>query len=243
MIKISILYSKPFLKRLYLIYKKLKISAGDDAKVLLECDNIRKKYGKKEVLKGAGLTVRSGELAGLTGENGSGKSTLLRCILNLDRSYLGKVHIAGSTGYCPQENYLRLQYTVKEHMDLMAAIVAGGKQGRKQKAVFPGEPGFIDELFENFKLTGYKKTLIGCLSSGTYQKLKFITALISNPDLIILDEPYDGFDWDMYLLFWQVIDGLKARGSGVLLVSHFIHDFERFDIIYKLNEGKIAHAR
>ncbi|HOV13758.1 MAG TPA: ABC transporter ATP-binding protein [Spirochaetota bacterium] len=198
----------------------------NEDKILCSCENIRFSYGNKNILKDCSIEIRKGELIGLIGENGSGKSTLLRCILSLEKIKSGNIFISGKIGYCPQENYLYKRYTLMEHINLIGTIL-------KNKA----SDDFVNELLEKFKLNKYKNTLIEHLSSGTYQKLKFITSLISKPDIIILDEPYDGFDWEMYQMFWSVIEKLKTEGAGILLVSHFIHDFEKFDRIYQLQEG------
>ena len=195
--------------------------------ILCSSKNIKFSYGKNEILKNCSVEIQKGELIGLIGENGSGKSTLLKCILNLEKIREGNVFINGKIGYCPQENYLYQRYTLLEHVNLISSIIF-------KKDV---NNDFINELLEKFKLSKYKNTLIEHLSSGTYQKLKFITSLISKPDIIILDEPYDGFDWEMYQMFWMVIEKLKLESVGILLVSHFIHDFEKFDRIYQLKEG------
>ncbi|OHD05354.1 MAG: hypothetical protein A2086_10290 [Spirochaetes bacterium GWD1_27_9] len=200
---------------------------------LCSCKNIIFSYGKNEILKDCSIEIKKGELIGLIGENGSGKSTLLKCILNLEKIKEGDVFINGKIGYCPQENYLYQRYTLLEHVNLISSIIFKKNTNND----------FINELLERFKLSKYKNILIEHLSSGTYQKLKFITSLISKPDIIILDEPYDGFDWEMYQMFWMVIEKLKLEGAGILLVSHLIHDFEKFDRIYQIKEGVTYNAK
>jgi ABC-2 type transport system ATP-binding protein len=76
-----------------------------DAEIRCLCGGLRKKYGRREVLKGCSLSVSSGELIGVTGENGSGKSTLVRCLLGFTRPSSGEVWIDPSVGYCPQDNF------------------------------------------------------------------------------------------------------------------------------------------
>ncbi len=92
------------------------------------------------------------------------------------------------------------------------------------------------------KLQTYLDTLIGDLSSGTYQKVKLISSLYHRPRLLLLDEPYDGFDWQMYQEFWKITAELVSSGSGILMISHFIYDFEKFDRIYEIKGGKIEKA-
>jgi len=87
------------------------------------------------------------------------------------------------------------------------------------------------------------RTSIGDLSSGTYQKVKFLTSIYHSPRLIILDEPYDGFDWRMYLVFWEIIEELKSQGAAILMISHLIYDREKFDRIYELKEGRFEKTK
>jgi len=206
----------------------------DTNSTLLECFGIKKSFGKKEVLKNINIKINKGELVGLIGENGSGKSTLLRCILNMVDFNEGTVFGKPSIGYCPQENYLFSKYTLIEHINLFLSIL------RKTKNQ---DVDFISKMLYDFKLVSHKDTMIEHLSSGTYQKLKFITSFLNDPDLIILDEPYDGFDWEMYNTFWKYIETLKKQGKGILLVSHFLHDFEKFDRIYEIKEGTSINAK
>ncbi len=187
-----------------------------------------KSYQSNQILRGCTIDVHQGELVGLVGENGSGKSTLVRCLLGFTRPSRGRVWVTSSVGYCPQENYLNRRITVEEHLRLMSLIYARNYQVDDQ---------FVRMLLEKLKLVPYLQTRIGHLSSGTYQKVKVVTAIAHRPSMIFLDEPCDGFDWAMYMIFWELMGLIKTTGSAALMVSHMVYDRERFDRIYQLQEG------
>jgi ABC-2 type transport system ATP-binding protein len=201
-----------------------------------EADNIRcscsalyKSYGRVRVLEGVDLTVRAGETVGLVGENGSGKSTLVACLTGFVRPTRGKAWIDPSTGYCPQDQYLSRRITTEEHFRLMSDI----HRGRD-----PRQEEFLESLIGRMKLNAARQKQIGHLSSGTYQKVKFVTAVMQKPKLLVLDEPTDGFDWAMYEMFWQIIAEAKGWGGTVLMVSHLLYNREKFDKIFEMNNGQ-----
>jgi ABC-type multidrug transport system ATPase subunit len=197
------------------------------------CEGLVKSYRRRPVLAGCSLAVNAGEVVGLVGENGSGKSTLVRCLLGFARPDAGEAWVDPSSGYCPQEPYLHPRLTVDEHLDLACRIY-----GRTH----PVDRAFVDRVVERLRLAPWRGERIERLSGGTTQKLKFATAILHRPAMVILDEPTDGFDWTMYLAFWEVMAELRAAGSAALVVSHLILDRERFDRIYELAGGRCVPA-
>lgn len=191
---------------------------------------LRYSYGRREVLRGCDLAVHRGQVVGLSGENGSGKSTLVKCLLGFARPSAGAIAITRSVAYCPQENYLHHAYTVAEHLELVSSL--------RRTARAP-DPAFLEHATDTLKLRGYLGYTIGTLSGGTYQKVKLLTALLHHPRLLVLDEPTDGFDWTMYLVFWDLVGELVAEGTGILMISHLLLDRDRFDRIYELAEGRL----
>ncbi len=182
-----------------------------------------------EVLRGANLEVRPGELVGLVGENGSGKSTLMKIVVGLVNSDHGSLERRGRLGYCPQIPLLYEKLTVAEHFELFARAydLAPG-------AATQAEASLLEEL----QFTKYVRYRVEDLSGGTRQKLNLALALMHEPDLLLLDEPYTGFDWETYLRFWTM--GAKRRDAGmaILIVSHFVSERERLDRVYDLREGR-----
>jgi ABC-2 type transport system ATP-binding protein len=182
-----------------------------------------------EVLRGASLDVGPGELVGLVGENGSGKSVLMKIIVGLLAGDGGEVSLAGSLGYCPQEPLVWEKLTVSEHFRLFAEAYELGDD----RAAAARER-LLDEL-QFARYTGYR---VEELSGGTKQKLNLALALMHEPELLLLDEPYAGFDWETYVRFWEMAEERRAAGMGILIVSHLLAERERLSRVYTLRDGR-----
>jgi ABC-2 type transport system ATP-binding protein len=182
-----------------------------------------------EVLRGASLEVRPGELVGLVGENGSGKSTLMQVVVGLLGRDAGTVALDGRLGYCPQRPLLWDKLTVAEHFELFAtayALDAGAARGAR------------DALLDELGFARYLGYRVEDLSGGTRQKLNLALALLHEPRLLLLDEPYAGFDWETYLRFWELAERRRAEGMGILIVSHLLTERERLTRVYELRDGR-----
>jgi ABC-2 type transport system ATP-binding protein len=181
------------------------------------------------VLRGADVKLHPGEIVGLVGENGSGKSTLMKILVgSIDRD-TGTIVKSGTIGYCPQEPILYERLTSDEHFDLF-----GRAYGMRDWTVASAR----DDIYETLGFGEWRDTRVEELSGGTRAKLNLGLALLPDPDVLLLDEPYAGFDWDTYQRFWQLTRGRRDAGRSLLIISHFITDAERFDRIYDLVEGK-----
>jgi ABC-type multidrug transport system ATPase subunit len=182
-----------------------------------------------EVLRGASLMVCRGELVGLVGENGSGKSTLMQIVVGLLARDGGSVWQEGRVGYCPQQPMVWEKLTVQEHFELFARAYGLDEAQRESAA-----GGMLAELqFERYR--GYR---VEELSGGTRQKLNLALALMHEPRVLLLDEPYSGFDWETYLRFWEMAQRRRDDGMGILIVSHMITERERLDRVYELRDGQ-----
>jgi len=182
-----------------------------------------------QVLSGADIHVSAGELVGLVGENGSGKSTLMGIIVGMLARDSGEVQRPERLGYCPQTPMLWEKLTVDEHFELFARAY-DLRQDAQERAV----NGLLEELqFERYR--GYR---VGELSGGTRQKLNLALALMHEPDLLLLDEPYSGFDWETYVRFWEMSERRRDAGMGILIVSHLLAERERLDRVYELRDGR-----
>jgi ABC-type multidrug transport system ATPase subunit len=200
---------------------------------LLRVEDLAKRYGRRTVFGGVSFCLVESGITGVFGENGSGKTTLLKCLLGIEAHQRGSVWTVERPGYCPQENYLNPRYTVEEHLGFAASIYG---------TVGPLEEGYPASLLDRFRLRPCLKQRISTLSGGTYQKVKFVTSILDRPRLVLLDEPYDGFDWRMYEAFWEVLAQLRAAGAAVLLVTHFAFDRARFDALLSLEGGTLVGA-
>ena len=183
------------------------------------------------VLKGATLDVRAGELVGLVGENGSGKSTLMQIVVGLLRRDAGELERPDRLGYCPQIPMVWEKLTVDEHFELFARAY-GLNDEASERAV----SGLLEEL----QFAKYRSYRIEELSGGTRQKLNLALSLMHEPELLLLDEPYSGFDWETYVKFWEMSERRRDAGMGILIVSHLLAERERLDRMYELCEGRIC---
>lgn len=182
-----------------------------------------------KVLRGASLHVDAGELVGLVGENGSGKSTLMQIIVGLLARDGGLVDRPPRLGYCPQLPLLWDKLTVAEHFELFA-------QAYRLDAIAAraSRDALLDEL-QFAKYVGYR---VEALSGGTRQKLNLALALLHDPQLLLLDEPYSGFDWETYLRFWEMAERRRGEGMGILIVSHLLAERDRLTRVYELRDGR-----
>ncbi|GAA0394135.1 ABC transporter ATP-binding protein [Streptomyces luteireticuli] len=191
--------------------------------------NVHHSYGRRPVLRGIDLTLRPGTVAGIVGENGAGKTTLLRILSGELAPDRGTVVHTGRLGYCPQHVMLNDALTVRQHLDFFEAAYGLGDLDRAR------------DIMGSLRLTGYDDERAGVLSGGTRQKLNLTLALMHDPHVLLLDEPYQGFDWDTYRRFWDLTGALRASGRSVLVVSHLAHDAARLDELWRLHDG-LLHA-
>ena len=183
------------------------------------------------VLKGASLEVNAGELVGLVGENGSGKSTLMQIIVGLLRRDAGDVDRPARLGYCPQVPMLWDKLTVDEHFALFASAYDLDEDQASQS---------VDALLAELDFAKYRGYRIEELSGGTRQKLNLALSLMHEPELLLLDEPYSGFDWETYLRFWEMSERRRDDGMAILIVSHLLAERERLDRMFEIRDGKVC---
>lgn len=201
------------------------------AQPILEARGVSCAFRRRSVLREASLTVAGGTIAGIVGENGTGKTTLLRILAGLIAPDRGEVNVVGRLGYCPQDAELFQLLTVHEHLRLFAGALE-----------LTGWEDEAERLMARLFLQPYRDTLVREASGGTRQKLNLALALLGDPEVLLLDEPYAAFDWQTYLAFWEVAAELRARGKVVLLVSHLVHDRERIDQLWALSDGVLQCA-
>lgn len=194
---------------------------------LLQAQKIKKSYRKNNVLHGVNLTIEPGTLVGVVGENGSGKSTLLKILAGELKADEGSVQVSGSIGYCPQQPIVNKSLTVIEHLDYFKA------------AYHVQDMSYAEHLLDELHYRKFENERAENLSGGTRQKLNLTLALMNQPSILLLDEPYQGFDWETYLRFWSIVEELKKSGKAVVVISHLIFERKKFDHILHLQEGRI----
>ena len=205
--------------------------------VVLRLTNVSARRGGRTVLSGISLTIHRSEVVAVVGANGAGKSTLLQLCAGLLRASGGSIERTPNFGYAPQLDSLAPLLTVDEHLRLFGAA-RGIRQGR---SVSTGH-----RLLTRLGWTARGDQTAGTLSGGTQQKLNVALAQLNAPDLLLLDEPYQGLDALAYEDLWALISAWRASGAGVLLVTHLLRDVDLVDRVIELpapqeNAGRTIH--
>ena len=175
--------------------------------------DLRKAYGKYEVLRGVSLDLRPGTIHGLVGGNGAGKTTLLHCLYGLIGDYAGTVRettglsLRQHTGLLPYEPYFYPRLTGREYLEF--SLRARGRPlvdlaGWNELLELP-----LDQYAEAY-------------SAGMKKKLALLALLVQDFRYLILDEPFNGLDLGTNLLVQEILRRLRARGTGILLTSHLL---------------------
>lgn len=210
--------------------------------IAIETNNITKKYGDKKVIHDVSLTINKGEVFSLLGVNGAGKSTLIKMLSCLLKPTSGKAFIFGYDvikeadqvknviAVSPQETAIAPNLTVHENLKLMAGIHGFSNKDREQK---------VTEIMDNFSLMPFKKKRSKTLSGGWKRRLSIAMALISEPDILFLDEPTLGLDILARRELWKVIKGLKGNVT-IILTTHYLEEAESLsDHICILKQGEV----
>ena len=195
---------------------------------MLKVDKITKYYDDFKAVDNLSFTVKPGEIFGLLGVNGAGKTTTFRMIMGLLEPSSGNVTLDGkkidysvtdNIGFLTEERSLLTKMTVREQ-----CLFYGTLKGMKNSDILDR----LDILLNRFGIAEYKDKKIKELSKGNQQKIQFITAIINNPKLLILDEPFSGLDPLNIELFKEVILELASQGSMIIFSSHQMNHVELF---------------
>jgi len=204
-------------------------------RTVISAANICKSFGRNTVLNDISFDIEKGILLGIEGENGSGKSTLLNILARFWKADSGTLKIDGRTGFCPQNPMLFLNLTVEENINFFKQAY-----GIRKMILPDSHINRLEELLQVFNFSEPLSKQCSKLSGGTLQKLNLIIALLHDPDILLLDEPYAAFDWETYLSFWKFSERLRNEGKTLIIISHIIYDREKLDKIRTLRKGKLV---
>ena len=205
---------------------------------MIRIEHLSKRYGRRVALSDVSFELRAGEITLLLGANGAGKSTLLRCLLGIT-DYEGSITVAGLSplqqgcavrsliGYMAQTGGLHHHLTVDETMRLYAEI----RDVAAERAA---------TLIEEAGLAEHRSEKVGDLSGGMRQRLGFALALLTDPQILVLDEPTAGVDIELRQQLWDYVRGLNKQGVTVVLTTHYLEEAEQLcDRIAIINHGKL----
>lgn len=195
---------------------------------MLKVENITKSYGSVKAVNNLSFTIEPGEIFGLLGVNGAGKTTTFRMIMGLLQPDSGSIlmndkkidyKLVERIGFLTEERSLLTKLTVKEQV-----VYYGTLKGMTEKDILEK----LDYWLDRFGVSEYKERKIKELSKGNQQKIQFITAIIHEPDLLVLDEPFTGLDPINVEMFMSVIREFKEKGKMIIFSSHRMEHVELF---------------
>ena len=206
--------------------------------MILQLDKIRKEYEGKVAVENLSLEVPKGVIYGVIGPNGAGKTTTIRMIMNITIPDSGQILFKGKkvdsdfldkVGYLPEERGLYKKMTLNEVINYMAAL-----KGYDSKKVSQN----IDKWLKRVDLFEYKEKKVDELSKGMQQKLQFITTIMHEPEIIILDEIFSGLDPINMELIKSIIMDLKDEGKTILFSTHVMEQAEKLcDHLCMISKG------
>jgi ABC-2 type transport system ATP-binding protein len=208
---------------------------------MIELRSVRKTYDRFEALKGLSLTVPQGVVFGLLGPNGAGKTTTLRILMDIIRPDSGTASIFGRPpglavqhriGYLPEERGLYRKMKVIDHLVFFGELKRMKAADAKRKA---------SEYLERFGLQDWAQKKTEALSKGMQQKVQFIGAILHDPDLLVLDEPFTGLDPLNQELMKEEILRFARSGRTVVFSTHILPQAEQFiDALALINRGEVV---
>ncbi|TWT75020.1 LPS export ABC transporter ATP-binding protein [Allorhodopirellula solitaria] len=213
---------------------------------ILEAVGLQKTYGRRPVVDGVNLSVDEAEIVGLLGPNGAGKSTSFRMICGLVQPDRGRVYLAGqdvtdwpmfrrardgNMGYLPQEPSVFKKLSVEQNISALLELLGFDRKRRKERT---------NELLEEFNITHIRKSPAAGLSGGERRRLEIARCLVSDPKIVMLDEPFAGIDPVTVQSIQGVITQLRDSGISVLITDHAAREIlTTVDRCYVIYQGQV----
>ena len=212
--------------------------------MLLDARNLVKHLGGRRVVDGVDLVGARSQIVGLLGPNGAGKTTTLRMLYGFLHPDEGRIHVNGvelgrdlvrakrSIGVCTQDDTFDGDFTVEQNLTIAATYFRPRPTDLARR---------VGELLERFELGPYAGQKPETLSGGYRRRLMIARALVHRPRLLFLDEPTTGLDPQARMGVWDLVDGLRAEGLGIILTTHYMDEAERLsDALTVLARGRVV---
>jgi ABC-2 type transport system ATP-binding protein len=206
---------------------------------IISLKNVSKSYGTKKVLDDISFDIKKGDIFGLLGSNGAGKSTLTKILLGFEDYAVGKIkyydgkptNLKSKIAVVPQNIAAYLDFTVQQNMDFFASLTSLSKKERKDRTT---------DLIDWLELKNFRDLKVRHLSGGYQRLVNMALSIISNPDIIFLDEPTVGLDPKMRQMFWDKLNTLKENGKTLILTTHYMDEAEKLCTnVALLKKGKL----
>jgi ABC-type multidrug transport system ATPase subunit len=212
--------------------------------VLLEARGLVKHLGGRRVVDGVDLVCQAGQILGLLGPNGAGKTTTLRMLYGFLRPDAGQIHVDGvklsrdlarakrSIGVCTQDDTFDGDFTVEQNLTIAASYFRPRPPELSRR---------VAELLDRFDLRPHARQKPETLSGGYRRRLMIARAIVHRPRLLFLDEPTTGLDPQARMGVWDLVNGLRTDGLGIILTTHYMDEAERLsDTLTVLARGRVV---
>ncbi len=208
----------------------------------IRIENVEKRFGDVEAVRGVSLSVSEGELFGLIGPDGAGKTTLMRSMCTLLEPDVGSISISGldvssnatrirsMIGYMPQRFSLYPDLSVEQNLRFFAELFEVPTDDLERH---------IEELYRFSRLEPFKKREAAALSGGMKQKLALSCALVHRPDIFVLDEPTFGVDPISRKEFWSMLRSIRGEGKTIIVSTAYMDEADLCDRVALLFDGKV----
>lgn len=217
-------------------------------KAILEVEGLEKSYGRRRVVDGVSLNVGESEIVGLLGPNGAGKSTSFKMTCGIVKPDRGTVVLnglevtdwplfrrasEGGMGYLAQESSVFRKLTVEQNISSLFELLGVPSRERKERT---------QRLLEDFEITHIRNSRAGRLSGGERRRLEIARCLVSDPKIIMLDEPFAGIDPVTVQNIQGIIAKLRQRGIAILITDHAAREIlDTVDRCYVISKGAVLH--
>ncbi len=213
---------------------------------MLEVRGLVKTYGARRVVDGVDFEVYAGEIVGLLGPNGAGKTTCFRMTCGMIEPNAGTVRLGGidvtgwpmyrrardgGMGYLAQESSVFRKLSVQDNLLGVMELLGMGRKARRKRC---------DELLQQFDIAHLRKSLAMSLSGGERRRLEIARSLVSNPKIILLDEPFTGIDPVTIASIQEIVRRLRYNGIAILITDHQVREtLQITDRSYVIRQGKV----
>src|SRR6266511_2614125 len=211
-------------------------AAGPSPTAAIEASGLRVIRGGKEVLHGISFSVPSGSITGLLGPSGCGKTTMMRSIVGVQIVAAGEISVVGlpagspelrsRVGYVTQAPSVYGDLTVRENLEFFAKVLNAERDG-------------VDRIMRAVQLTPHSDQIVRSLSGGQRSRVSLATALLNDPELLILDEPTVGLDPVLREELWDEFHRLADQGTTLLVSSHVMDEAANCDRLMLMRDGRI----